>query len=73
MKDEFIFTGMAKTPANTAGVIVAGAMFGVLGTVMAGAGDDGTYEMKIDHQNGSIIKLKEIPQPKVESKGDSWD
>jgi hypothetical protein len=73
VSNEFIFAGKAKTPPSTASLIVVSAMFGTVGTLMASSVDEGTFEMKIDHQNGSIIKLKEIPQPKVESKGDSWD
>ncbi|MBD1362210.1 hypothetical protein IDJ77_00180 [Mucilaginibacter sp. ZT4R22] len=75
VNDEFIFTGMAKTPPNPTSVMVASAAFGLLGALAVSVGDEGTYEMKIDHQNGSIIKLKEIPAPKATgtSRNDGWD
>jgi hypothetical protein len=75
VKDEFTFTGMAKTPPNPTSVALAGAAFGLIGALAVGSGDEGTYEMRIDHQNGSIIKLKEIPAPKAvgTSRNDGWD
>nr|WP_294944400.1 hypothetical protein [uncultured Mucilaginibacter sp.] len=72
INNEFMFTGMAKTPPSTATLKIVNGMFGGTGT-LATSGNEGIFEIMIDHQNGLLIKLKEIPQPKTESKGDSWD
>ncbi|MEO7212467.1 hypothetical protein [Mucilaginibacter sp.] len=73
INNEFTFTGMAKTPPSIATLIVVNGMFGATGT-LANSGDEDTFEMKIDHQNGSLIKLKVIPKPKTTGSGnDGWD
>ncbi|WP_295791537.1 hypothetical protein [Mucilaginibacter sp.] len=61
---EFLFTGRAQVTANNGDVIVAGAMFGILGSLLA-SNADATFEMKIDHLSGRFIRLKEIPDPVV--------
>jgi hypothetical protein len=72
---DFTFTGIAKTPPTASSVMISSALFGILGAMAASAGDEGTYEMKIDHKNGSAIKLREIPAPKATgtSRNDGWD
>ncbi|MFA6083062.1 hypothetical protein [Mucilaginibacter sp.] len=72
--NEFLFTGQAKVSANTGTVIAASAMFGILGALITNGGDDATFEMKIDHRNGTLIKLKEIIEVKKAStyNPDSW-
>jgi hypothetical protein len=60
--NEFLFTGKAKVSANTGTVIAASAMFGLLGALIASGSDDATFDMKIDHRNGTIIKLKKIAE-----------
>lgn len=72
VKNEFTFTGMAKTPPSAASLIIVNGMFGTTGT-SASSGNESTYEMMIDHQNGSIIKLKELPAVKATSTNDGWD
>jgi hypothetical protein len=73
--NEFLFTGQAKVSANIGSVIAASAMFGILGALIANGGDDATFEMKIDHRNGMLIKLKEITEVKKTSTSnpDSWE
>lgn len=70
---EFTFTGMAKTPPTANGILISYAMAGLLGAMAASASGEGIYEMIIDHQNGSIIKLKELPAVKATSANDGWD
>ncbi|MBD1391871.1 hypothetical protein [Mucilaginibacter glaciei] len=72
--NDFTFTGKARVSAG-AGTMIASSMFGVLGALITSGGDDATFLMKIDHRNGSIIRLKEIVEAKpisVPSKVDSW-
>lgn len=72
--NDFKFTGKAKVNANLSTVMVASAMFGVLGALMAGSGNEANFEMKIDHRKGTFIKLKEIaePQKAANSNPDAW-
>ena len=56
---DFYFTGKAKATANSADVMVASMLFGVIGGLLA-ANANATFEMKIDHLNGSFVRLKEV-------------
>ncbi|MEO6252482.1 MAG: hypothetical protein ABIO79_04220 [Ferruginibacter sp.] len=56
--NDFYFTGKAKT-ANSTEVMVAGMMFGLLGSALASE-VNAKFEMKIDHLNGGFIRGKEV-------------
>ncbi|TFF36725.1 hypothetical protein [Mucilaginibacter psychrotolerans] len=71
---EFKFTGIAYAHTNPVDLIVDSTVTGVASNLAIGFGNELTYEMMIDHQNGHFIKLKEIPQPKTTGGGnDGWD
>ncbi|AMR32688.1 hypothetical protein A0256_15295 [Mucilaginibacter sp. PAMC 26640] len=73
VNDDFFFTGKAKVTAST-GTMIVSSMFGLLGGLLTSGSDEATFDMKIDHKNGALIKLKEIAEkPAPESKGDAWD
>ncbi|MEO9020878.1 MAG: hypothetical protein ABI237_14605 [Ginsengibacter sp.] len=57
--DDFKFVGNAKVNANTGDVITANVFFGVIGGLIA-TNAQSTFEMKIDHISGGIIRLREI-------------
>jgi hypothetical protein len=57
--DEFYFTGKTKVTANTGDVMAAGMFFGVIGVLVA-SNANATFEMKLDHNNGGFIHLREI-------------
>lgn len=73
VNNDFTFTGMAKTPPSAASLMMVSAMFGTVGALAASSGNEGTFEMRIDHQNGGIVKIREVATPTTVSKGDSWD
>jgi hypothetical protein len=60
--DNIIFTGEVKVTANAEDVMAATFMLGILGGILASNTSD-TFEMKIDHVNGSFIHLRKIPRP----------
>ena len=60
--DDFYFTGKAKVTAKTGDVLAAGFFFGIFGTLLASSAD-ATFEMKIDHNNGGFIRLREVMTP----------
>lgn len=49
----------AKVNANTGAVITSYLLFGVVGAIIASDADS-VFEMKIDHSNGSFIRIKEV-------------
>lgn len=62
VKDDFLFTGTAKVTASTGDVVAATMLFGGLAG-LAVSNAEATFEMKIDHKNGTFIRLREIPDP----------
>jgi len=56
--DDFKFIGRAHTNARAGDVIAASVFFGIMGGVMA-TDASATFEMKIDHINGGLIRLRE--------------
>jgi hypothetical protein len=67
-KDNFFFTGRAKVNAQTYEVILARAIMGRNGSLMA-ASSDLTFLTAIDHLNGNFIRLKKIEGIRI-NKGD---
>ena len=59
--DDFYFVGKAKVSADPASQIAAGVMFGLLGSLLT-ANSTAEFEMKLDHQNGGFIQVREIRQ-----------
>ena len=59
LDDDFYFTGKAKVTASTGDVIAAGFFFGIIGSLLA-SNADATFDMKIDHTNGGLIRIREI-------------
>ena len=57
---DFYFSGKIKIPANSGDVTAATLMFGLVGGLMASGGSSASYEMRIDHVNGSFIRLKKL-------------
>ena len=58
--DDFYFTGRARAAVISADGIVTSILFlGLLGSLVMPYGD-ATFEMKIDHLNGSFIRLKQV-------------
>jgi hypothetical protein len=55
---DFNFTGKANVGSNSGDVIVATVFFGVIGGLIASADNYEYYEMKINHSNGSFLKLR---------------
>ncbi|AYL97899.1 hypothetical protein [Mucilaginibacter celer] len=60
--DDFLFTGNAKISTGTTEQVTAAMLFGMLGSI-AVSNSEGRFEMKIDHKNGSFIKIREIKEP----------
>lgn len=60
--NDFLFTGNAKVSPSMSEQVTASMMLGLLGSLMV-SNNEGRFEMKIDHKNGSFIKLKEIIEP----------
>lgn len=58
-KDDFYFTGKVKVAASPADIMVAQMMFGVVGVALA-ASANAVYEIRIDHTDGSFIKIREV-------------
>lgn len=59
INDDLLFTGKAKTTANTGDVVTASLFFGIIGGLIA-SDAEAMFEMKIDHLNGGFIHLREI-------------
>lgn len=57
--NDFLFTGKAKVSANTGDVLTASVFFGLIGGLIASAAD-ATFLMKIDHNTGGFIRLREV-------------
>jgi hypothetical protein len=57
--NNFRFIGKAKVSSNTGKVIAGGLLFGMAGALIFSKEDD-TFEMKIDHKNGRILRIKKI-------------
>ncbi len=57
--DDFYFTGKAKVSANALAVSAGYLLFGVGGAILA-SDADAVFEMKIDHNNGGFIRIKEV-------------
>jgi hypothetical protein len=57
-ENDFLFIGKAKVSGNTADVIAAGVFFGIIGSLMA-SNATATFELKIDHLNGTVIPIRE--------------
>ena|SRR5579872_6057053 len=60
--NDFYFTGEVKVTADATDVIVAGMIFGLLGSLLA-SNADATFEMQIDHVSGGFIRIREIKMP----------
>jgi len=56
--DDFKFTGRARTNAYAGNVIAASVFFGIMGGLIA-TDANAVFEMKIDHINGGLIRLRE--------------
>lgn len=58
-ENDFYFTGKAYITANAKSVSTATFYFGIIGGLIA-SDAKALYEMKIDHQNGGFIRIKEV-------------
>jgi len=58
INDDFKFTGRAHSNARAGDVIAASVFFGIMGGVIA-SDASAVFEMKIDHINGGLIRLRE--------------
>lgn len=58
---DFIFTGNVKVAASAAEQVTAGLLLGMIGSMMV-SNAEATYEMKIDHKDGTFIRLREIQE-----------
>lgn len=58
--NELIYTGKAKTSANSGDMIAMGLMFGLIGSAILADNSSSTFEMKLDHLDGSSIRIKEV-------------
>jgi hypothetical protein len=56
MNDDFVFTGYARVNQNNNAAL----MFGLAGALIEGNGATAKFEMKIDHINGALIKLRQL-------------
>lgn len=58
--NDFYFTGRATVTANVGDVVAATFFFGALGAVMASNNASALFDMKVDHINGGLIRLREV-------------
>ena len=56
INDDFVCTGYVRVNQNNN----AGLMFGLVGALIAANGSTAKFEMKIDHINGTLIKLRQL-------------
>jgi uncharacterized protein with FMN-binding domain len=57
INDDFVCTGYARVNQNNNS---AALMFGLVGALIAGNGSTAKFEMKVDHINGGLIKLRQL-------------
>jgi hypothetical protein len=55
----FYFNGKSKITANSGAVLASTLLFGYLGAAIA-SNDNALFEMKIDHLNGTPIRMKQL-------------
>lgn len=60
-ENDFYFTGKGEVNPNTTAAVAAGVAFGLLGAlIVSGVGGSSEFYHKIDHLNGSFIRLNSI-------------
>lgn len=61
-KGDFYFTGKEKMSADSKDVLLAGAVWGITGALLASSPQHTFFDMKIDHVSGGFIRLREVKE-----------
>jgi hypothetical protein len=57
---DFYYTGIGRDDADIGSVVVASALFGILGGAAAASHDTATFEYLLDHSSGKFIPIRKI-------------